>query len=64
MTTISLDSLRDIHLPPEPALVALLSPWSMSAITIVLLGAIFLAIRHQDGKFGFLEMSKAQGKPF
>lgn len=47
MTTLSLDSLRDIHLPPEPALVAWLSPWSISAIAMVLLVAIFLAIRHR-----------------
>ena len=47
MTMLSLDSLRDIHLPPESMLVVLLSPWSIAVIVIVLLLVIFLVVRRR-----------------
>lgn len=47
MTTLSLDSLRDIHLPPEPLLVVLLSPWSITIVLTVLLAAIVWVVRRR-----------------
>lgn len=47
MTTLSLDSLRDIHLPPEPMLVVLLSPWSITTVLTALLGAIVWLVRRR-----------------
>lgn len=47
MTTLSLDSLRDIHLPPEPILAVLLSPRSIAAIAVVLLAIVLWAIRRR-----------------
>jgi hypothetical protein len=47
MTTLSLDSLRDIHLPPEPMLVILLSPWSITTVLTALLVAIVWLVRRR-----------------
>lgn len=45
MMTLSLDLLRDIHLPPEPMLVVLLSPWSVAIVLTTLLVAVVLLVR-------------------
>ena len=47
MTTHSLDSLRDIHLPPEPVLVVLLSPWSITIVLTALLVAVVWVVRRR-----------------
>lgn len=47
MTTLSLDLLRDIHLPPEPILVVLLSSWSVAIVLTTLLVAIVWLARRR-----------------
>ena len=47
MTALSLDLLRDIHLPPEPMLVVLLSPWSITTVLTALLVAIVWVVRRR-----------------
>ena len=37
MTAASLESLRDIHLPPVPVLATVLSPWWLTAVALALL---------------------------
>lgn len=47
MTTLSLDLLRDIHLPPEPILVVLLSSWSVAIVLTALLVATVWVVRRR-----------------
>ena len=45
MTTASLESLRDIHLPPLPLLAAVLPPWWLTATALALLAATLWWLR-------------------
>jgi hypothetical protein len=45
MTSPSLNALRDIHLPPAPALAATLSDWWLIATAAVLLAAVGWGVR-------------------
>lgn len=45
MTALSLDALRDIHLPPVPVLATVLPLWWLAAAALLLLAAVFWWLR-------------------